>query len=130
MGYRILAEVTMGVHLLVLIYLALGGFLAWPRPLLIWPHLAMAAWGLASISTPLECPLTVLENWARHRAGLAGLRPGGFIDTYLKGVIYPEEYTTLVRWVVVALILTSWTGLVMRRRAGHRRARGESCQVE
>ncbi|GAA4598577.1 DUF2784 domain-containing protein [Planotetraspora phitsanulokensis] len=120
MIYRVISEVTMVVHFLVIAYIGLGGFLAWRRPRLIWPHLLACAWGLVQLTGLVECPLTALENWARAHAGERGLLPGGFIDTYIEGVVYPEAYITLVRLVVVAVVLASWAGFLLGRR---RRAR-------
>ncbi|PZG51406.1 DUF2784 domain-containing protein [Spongiactinospora gelatinilytica] len=122
MGYRLVGDATMVVHFLFLAYMAVGGFLAWRLPRTIWAHAAVAAWGLISIATGVECPLTALENWGRNNAGLAGLAPSGFIDHYIEGMIYPEEYTTVVRWIVAALVLTSWIGYgtLSRRRAARR----------
>lgn len=72
MIYGLVWQATMVVHFVVIAYIALGGFLAWWRPRLIWPHLALAAWGLVQLTGLVECPLTALENWARARAGRAG----------------------------------------------------------
>ncbi|MBB5131782.1 hypothetical protein HNP84_001495 [Thermocatellispora tengchongensis] len=116
MIYRLVGETAMVVHFLVLVYMAFGGFLAWRWPRAIWPHAAIAAWGLISVTTGVECPLTIVENWGRHNAGLEGLRPSGFIDHYIEGVVYPEEYTTAVRWAVAAVVLSSWAGFVLLRR--------------
>ncbi|RBQ20392.1 DUF2784 domain-containing protein [Spongiactinospora rosea] len=123
MGYRLVGDGAMVVHFLFLAYMALGGFLAWWLPRSMWAHAAVAAWGLISITTGVECPLTALENWGRTNAGLAGLGPNGFIDHYIEGIIYPEEYTTLVRWIVAALVLVSWIGYgtLSKWRGGRRR---------
>ncbi|GIG64963.1 DUF2784 domain-containing protein [Phytomonospora endophytica] len=119
MGYRIAGQAVMVVHFAVLIYLAVGGFLAWRWPKAWFAHLAMACWGLLAIAFPVVCPLTHLENEFRAKAGEAGLNPGGFIDTYIENVVYPEDSTVLVRWLVVAVVAVSWAGtlhLVLRRR--------------
>jgi hypothetical protein len=115
MGYRVLAETTMVIHFAVLVFLLLGGFLAWRWRPVIWPHLAIAAWGLTSTVFVWSCPLTILENWARHRAGEAGLT-SGFIDTYLTGVVYPERYTTQIQLGIGAIVVVSWAGFLLRRR--------------
>ncbi|MEV4162994.1 DUF2784 domain-containing protein [Nonomuraea dietziae] len=116
MMYRLIADAAMVVHFLFLAYLTLGGFLAlrWPRA--IWAHLAVAAWGVMSIVTGVECPLTLVEDWGRRQAGLAGLTPSGFVDHYIEGVIYPEEHTNLVRLGVASLVVGSWFGYLWRRR--------------
>lgn len=133
MIYRVVWQATMMAHFLVIAYIALGGFPAWRRPRLIWPHLAFCAWGLVQLSGLVECPLTALENWGRARAGERGLLPGGFIDTYIEGVVYPEEYITAVRLAVIAVILVSWAGLavrIRRRRTRPRRTTGTPAAPE
>jgi Protein of Unknown function (DUF2784). len=113
-GYRLIADVTMVVHFAFLGYVALGGFLAWRWPRLIWPHLAVAAWGLISIAGA-DCPLTLLEDWARRAAGEAGLPPSGFIDHYIEGVVYPGEYSRIAQLAVAAVVGVSWAGFARRR---------------
>ncbi|MEV4010338.1 DUF2784 domain-containing protein [Nonomuraea angiospora] len=115
MMYRIIADAAMVVHFAFLAYLAVGGFLAWRWRRTIWAHLAVVGWGLISIVTGVECPLSVIEDWGRRSAGLAGLPAGGFIDNYIEGVIYPEQYTNLVRLGVAVLVLFSYIGYVLRR---------------
>ncbi len=117
----------MVVHFLVIAYMGLGGFLAWRWPRLIWPHLGFAVWGLVQLTGAVECPLTALENWGRTRAGEHALAPGGFIDTYIEGVVYPASYVWLVRAVVIGTVLISWAGFaVLRHRARTRVQVGRS----
>ncbi|SNS10391.1 Protein of Unknown function [Streptosporangium subroseum] len=116
MAYRLIGEAAMVVHFLILVFMAVGGFLAWRWPRLIRAHLAVAAWGLMSVMTGVECPLTVVEDWGRRNAGERGLPPGGFIDHYIEGVVYPQEYTNLARLGVLILVLVSWLGYLWRRR--------------
>ncbi|SDI08919.1 DUF2784 domain-containing protein [Nonomuraea jiangxiensis] len=115
MMYRLLADAAMVVHFTFLLYLAVGGFVAWRWRRAIWAHLPVVGWGVLSIVTGVECPLTLAEDWARRTAGLEGLPAGGFIDHYIEGVIYPEEYTNLARLGVAVLILFSYVGYVLRR---------------
>lgn len=119
MGYRALAEATMVVHFAYLAYLVAGGFLAWRWPRTFWLHLAAAGWGLAAVIVDLNCPLTYLEDRSRERAGQPGLPPGGFIDHYLVGVLYPERSAALIQWLVVAAVAVAWLGALLhwRRRA-------------
>jgi hypothetical protein len=118
MWYRNAAQIVMVLHFAVLVYLAFGGFLAWKWPRAWFAHVVVACWGLVAILVPMICPLTHLENEFRRRAGEAGLEPGGFIDTYIEGVVYPEQYTVLVRWLVVGVVAISWAGtaVLLRRR--------------
>jgi hypothetical protein len=115
MGYQLLAELLMLLHFGFLAYVALGGFLAWRRPWLIVPHVAAAIWGAFNAMIGIPCPLTGWEHAARRMAGEEGL-PRGFIDTYLTGVVYPEEHLRTAQLLVAALVLASWTGFVLRMR--------------
>jgi hypothetical protein len=106
-GYRWLVTAVLAMHFAYLAYVVAGGFLMlrWPRA--FWPHLVAAAWGLAVVAVPLNCPLTALENWARGQAGEAPATTG-FIDRYITNVIYPERYTTLVDVLVAIVVAVSW----------------------
>lgn len=103
MIYRVIAEATMAVHFLFLVYVTLGGFLAWRWPWTIWLHLACVLWGFSTVLVGIDCPLTYVENWARLKAGQAGLSTG-FIDTYLEGVVYPEKYSVHLRFLVAIIV--------------------------
>jgi hypothetical protein len=120
-GYRVLAEATMIAHFAYLGYVAFGGFLAWRWPRTLWLHLSATIWGFATILVGLNCPLTYIEDWSRRRAGQPGLPPGGFIDHYLEGVVYPERFTVLIRLLVTLAVIVSWAGVYLRWR-GSRRA--------
>lgn len=113
--YGFLADATMIAHFAFLIYLVTGGFIAWRWPRTIVAHLAVAAWGVLIVAFNLDCPLTGPEDYFRRKAGEGGL-PQGFIDTYLTGVIYPEEHVNLVRAAVAVVVLISWIGYAIRMR--------------
>jgi hypothetical protein len=93
----------------------LGGLVAlrWPRTLPL--HAGAALWGLLVIAASVRCPLTTAEDWLRVRGGAAPL-PGGFIDRYVEGVLYPAAATPVVQALVAVLVLGSWTALVTRSR--------------
>lgn len=117
MRFQLIATITMIVHFVVLAYIVAGGFLAWWRPWLIWPHLLFAGWGFSSVVFGIDCPLTHVEDWARRRAGEAGPQ-GGFIDRYLEGVIYPERFAGAMQLACAGLVLVSWVGAIVRWRRG------------
>jgi Protein of Unknown function (DUF2784) len=116
MGYRVLAEITMVVHFAFLAYVVAGGFLAWRWPRAVWPHLVCAGWGMSTLLFHQDCPLSLVENWARRQAGVPGLKQRGFIDTYLTGVVYPARDLALVQALVGVTIAVSWAGVLLRRR--------------
>jgi hypothetical protein len=115
MGYRLLAELAMLLHFGFLAYVALGGFLAWRWTWAVVPHVGAAGWGALSATVGVPCPLTAWENAARLRAGEQGL-PRGFVDTYLTGVVYPQEHLLTAQLLVAALVAFSWAGFLVRRR--------------
>ncbi|WP_026117565.1 DUF2784 domain-containing protein [Nocardiopsis alkaliphila] len=112
MIYRVIGEGAMILHMAFLIYLVIGGYIAWRWPVLFWPHLACALYSLGITVIGWACPLTHVENWGREQAGQAGLPPAGFIDHYLTGVIYPAEHLVTVRLLVALSIAVSWLGLL------------------
>lgn len=112
---RAFAELVMVVHFAVLLFLLVGGFLAWRWPRLLYFHLAMATWGVLVVLFPIACPLTWLENRFRAAAGQPELRIG-FIDTYIDGVLYPDSAARLVQVVVALVVVTSWVGYYLKRR--------------
>lgn len=110
------------LHFAFLVYVTLGGFLAWRWPALLWPHALVAAYALAITLVGWDCPLTHVEDWARVRAGQAGLPPEGFVEHYLTGVVYPAEHLLTAQLGVAAAVAASWTGAAVL--AARRRGRG------
>lgn len=104
------------VHFGFLVFVTLGGFLAWRWRRLIWVHLVVSAWAFVIVVFGPACPLTGVENWARTHAGETPLHGTGFIDNYLEGVVYPARYTGLLQALVALAVLVSWVGYVVRRR--------------
>lgn len=117
MGYKVLTTLVLTLHFGYLAYVVVGGFLAWRWPRTIWLHLVAAAWGLAVIGIPLQCPLTWVEDWSRRRAGEGGLS-AGFVDRYIENVLYPERYTALLQALAALTVVGSYVGFVLLLRRG------------
>jgi hypothetical protein len=66
-----------------------------------------------SLIYPVTCPLTWLEDTFRRQGGLPPLR-GGFIDTYITGVLYPTNAVLLVQVIAGLIVVASWVGVVLR----------------
>jgi hypothetical protein len=114
MVYRVLADAVMMAHFGFLLFLALGGFLAWRYRWVLVPHVAAVGWAALSV-VGMDCPLTAWEDDLRWLAGERGL-PHGFIDTYLTGVVYPREDVPALQLLVAGLVAASWAGLAVRGR--------------
>lgn len=128
MSHGLLADAVLLLHLAFILFVVLGGFLAWRWPRLAWLHLPAAAWGALIEFGDWPCPLTPLENHLRALAGEAGYA-GGFIEHYLLPLVYPEALTRELQIAlglgVVAINLAAYA--LGRRRAalsrGGRRGR-------
>jgi prepilin signal peptidase PulO-like enzyme (type II secretory pathway) len=110
---RVFDDVTVGVHYLAMAYIVFGGFVVWRWRRTLLVHAAAIVWAVISLSTPVTCPLTWLENYFRRVGGLPQLK-GGFIDTYLTGVLYPGNDVLLVQIIVGLIVIVSWIGIYLR----------------
>jgi hypothetical protein len=113
--YRLLADAVMLIHFGFLVFVALGGFVARRYRSVLVPHLVAVGWGALTVTVGLVCPLTTWEDGLRRLGDEDGL-PRGFIDTYLTGVVYPQEYLPVAQILVAALIVVSWVMLAIRPR--------------
>lgn len=126
MVYRVLADAVMFVHFAFILFVAVGALLTWARPRMAWAHVPALAWGVGTVTIGFPCPLTSLEKALERRAG-GDSYDGGFIDQYLEDVVYPDEYSSMLRALAVILIVLGYFGLLRRshrsldvRRSRHR----------
>jgi hypothetical protein len=118
-----LADALVVAHLLFVAFVMAGGFLLlrWKR--LAWAHLPAAAWAAYIEFSGGICPLTPLENRLRALGG-ESVYSGGFVERYLLPILYPENLTWPLQWVlgglVVAVNLVAYT---LAYRAWRRKAR-------
>jgi hypothetical protein len=119
--YWLVADGVVVVHFAFIVFVAVGGLMAWRWPRLLWLHVPAVAWGLGIVTLGYECPLTPLEKRFRRRDGAEGYE-GGFVDRYIEDVVYPDDYTPHVRLAAAALIAVGWAGVAWRLRRGPGRA--------
>jgi hypothetical protein len=113
--YRLLADVVVSLHMAYLLFIPLGGFLAWRWRALVGPHIAAVVVGLVSITVGFECPLTAWENSLRER-GAEQPYAGGFIDHYLTGRLYPHGYDIVVQTLMGTAVIAAYAFLIRRSR--------------
>lgn len=119
MGYRLLADAVLILHLGFIAFVVLGGLivLRWPR--IAWLHLPAVAWGAWIEFSGSICPLTPLEIGLRERGGDATYS-GGFIEHYVTALIYPEglnrSQQVALGAFVLALNAAVYGWLLWRRR--------------
>ena len=92
MVYRILADLVVLLHLLFILFVIAGGFLALCRAYIVLLHLPAVLWAVYIEFSGNICPLTPLEQQLRQLAGREGYSTG-FIDHYLVPIIYPAGLT-------------------------------------
>ncbi len=102
--YSRLADLTVLVHALFVLFVVCGGLavLRWPR--LAWLHLPAAVWGAAIEFGGWVCPLAYLENRLRRLGGAAGYE-GACIQHYLEPVLYPLGLTERFQAVLGVIVL-------------------------
>jgi len=110
MSARILADLTLLLHFLFVLFVIFGGLLAWYRRTFAWAHLPMVLWSAAVNIGPWRCPLTPLENHYRQLAGQSGYE-GGFVAHYIAPLVYPEGLTHDLG-LAVGLAVIAWNGIV------------------
>lgn len=104
MIYRVLADLTLIVHLSFILFILFGGLLAFRWPRIVWLHLPTVAYGAAIEFIGWVCPLTPLEVWLRRTAGQQGYE-GSFVENYLVPIIYPAGLTPTVQIVLGSIVL-------------------------
>lgn len=104
MIYRLLADVTVVVHLVFVLFVVGGGWLVLYRRQLAWLHVPAALWGAFIELAGWMCPLTPLENWLRERGGRQAYTTS-FVERYLTPVLYPQSLTREVQWALGGLVL-------------------------
>lgn len=120
MLYRVLADAVVLVHFAFILFVAVGALLAWRWPRMIWVHLPALAWGIGTVTIGFPCPLTALEKALDRRAD-GNVYEGGFIDRYVEDVVYPGEYSSILRSLAAAVVVIGYVGLRRRRaQAAHR----------
>ena len=104
MGFRVLADATVVLHLGFVLFVVLGGLVVarWRR--VAWVHVPAACWGAWIEFADWVCPLTPLENWLREQGGGTAYS-SSFIEHYLLPILYPESLSRELQWVLGCMVL-------------------------
>ncbi|WP_110686539.1 DUF2784 domain-containing protein [Salinicola aestuarinus] len=118
MGYRVMADAVLILHLGFILWVLLGALAVWQRPWLALCHLPACVWGTLVELNAWLCPLTPLENRLRQWGGEAGIGES-FIAHYLLPILYPTGLTPAIQWwlgvIVVALNGGLYAAMLYRR---------------
>jgi len=113
---RLLADLVVVVHVAYVLFIPVGGFLAWRWPRVLPVHLAALVVAITSVTVGFDCPLTTWENSLRSHGGEKPYSDG-FLDHYLTGRLYPHGHDALVQLVIAAAVVTSYVGFFIRQRS-------------
>lgn len=102
--YNVFADVIVFIHFLFIIFVVIGGLLVIRWPKTVFVHLPAAVWGVAVEIFGWICPLTPLENRFRGLAGNMSYSED-FILRYLVPVIYPENLTVKIQYILGGLVM-------------------------
>ena len=126
MLYARAADLVAIVHAAFIVFLLVGGFLAWRWPWLVWVHLPAVAVTVLIFLLGADCPLTDIETHLRRDAGEPAYRDG-FIAHYLLPMVPDTLRTVGVPVFVVVVTAAAYTGYAARRRGGsHPDVRGRA----
>ena len=102
--YQFLTQLTLIIHLLFILFVVFGGFIANRRWIRII-HIACVVWAVyIELSPGILCPLTTLENYFAARAGLATYEED-FISRYLVPIIYQENLTREIQFILAGVVI-------------------------
>lgn len=92
MLYRVLADLTLLVHLIFVLFVVFGGLLTlrWRR--IPWIHVPSVLWSVLIEFAGWFCPLTPLENLFIQKGGDLGYNTG-FMEHYIIALLYPTVLT-------------------------------------
>jgi len=115
LGYVILADLVVLLHVCFVFFVIAGGFLVFWKSYMAWYHIPAVIWAATIEFLGGICPLTPLENMLRIRGGDAGYATG-FVDHYIMPILYPAALTRrlqiflglVVLGVNIAIYLILW----------------------
>jgi Protein of Unknown function (DUF2784) len=104
MVYRFLADIVLILHFAFVLFVVLGALFVFRWPRLSWFHLPAAAWGAIIEFAGWRCPLTPLEVSLRRLGGEGGYS-SGFIDYYVRSILYPGDLPRATHNTLGVLVL-------------------------
>ena len=101
---RLFADVVLSAHLLFIVFVMAGGFIALRFRWITALHIPAVFWATYVELSGHLCPLTVIENGFREAAGDTGYG-GSFIEHYLVPIIYPAGLTRDIQFILATIVI-------------------------
>jgi uncharacterized membrane protein required for colicin V production len=120
MSFKVLADMTVLLHLGWVLFLAFGALWGRRNRLLKALHVGGLVFAVIMQLMHWYCPLTHLEFWLRSRHDPALAYPGSFLSHYAEEIIYVElSWEAILAATVVLCAVNAW--LYLRRPRDRRR---------
>lgn len=103
MLYSVLAEITLVLHSLWIVFLVIGGLWGRKRLYVGVVHVGGLVFAVVMQVAGWCCPLTHLEFWLRRRHLPGAGSEGSFIIHYLERFVYPDVSLRLVFVLTIVL---------------------------
>jgi len=100
--YEFLLGAILTLHLAWILWVILGALLTGHRPLLGGFHVVCMVYGVVIEVGPWPCPLTLVEQWARGKAGVTPYTES-FLVHYLGALVYPDVSPEVLVWCASAV---------------------------
>jgi len=111
--YSVLGDILAALHILFILYVALGFILVNYYPATIWLHLPCVLWGFLVQGFDWNCPLTVAEKNVRKFTGDAGYAEG-FLTHHLNKVMYPDFMSRKITIIIaVGVVVINSIGYML-----------------
>jgi hypothetical protein len=117
MTYKILADITIIIHFLWILFLIFGILFAIKGSKIAFLHIGGLIFSFLLNIFGWYCPLTHLENYLHSASHLGAYYAGSFITNYLNLIIYldlPLNYIRIGGIVFVALNLIGYAYLIKK----------------
>ncbi len=111
------AILALALHLLFNLWFIFGAVFTKGRPRLAAMHIVSLIYGAIAENASFACPLTLLEQWCRARAGVASYR-GPFEVHYLLTLVSPDFPLWILEYGAVAVFFVN-AAVYARRFAQH-----------
>ena len=102
--FKVLADITVLVHLFWILFLIFGAFLGLYRRVFKIIHVSGLVFAIVIQIFGWYCPLTYLEIWLRYKHDPALSYSGSFIITYVEKLVYLQISRTSILIATVILI--------------------------
>jgi hypothetical protein len=103
--YRVLADLTVLIHFLWILFLVSGAFWGKRSRAVRGLHVGGLAFAVAIQVSDWYCPLTHLESWLRSRHAPETAYSGYYLVHYLEKVVYLDMSRTFIVALTAALCL-------------------------